>query len=735
MIEVVGELVGAVPSGALGELTGQAGGTPLYAREAVDALVRESRITVVAGVAELTGAGEWPGSLPEAIGRRLGFLAERTRSVLGLAAVLGPAFTVDDLGVVSGQPATELMVVVDEAVAGGVLAASGDRLVFRHGLIRQALYEAMPVSLRAALHRQVARALAGAGAPVERVAEQLLVGPVTADEWMIDWVAREAAALTFRAPRVAVDLLTRVRGALDDDPRRERLDADLTVALSQLGDNEQVEQLARPVLAFSRDPVVAARMAWTLGYALMRMGRYEQAVEVAEHTLERPGLPAVWTARLYALRALALIGVGRFDEARAVAARAEAEGHQAGDRLAVGYALHTLALIAHNQRRDVAAQVALIDRALAVLGDEPPVADLRLLLMINCAGGLDNLGRPAEADDAFGQAMVFAERAGTPPRLGHLRAKIADYSFYRGRWDEALAELQAAADLPTDMTYRLAGRGVRELIAVHRDDLPAAEREFSGVEELTNPGNGLRLYGDLLLVAWAFAAEREGRSAEALARLLAVFDPEGEREFPHLTPDTPMWLADGGPPRAGLRRPHRHRRGPGKRRRPGQASPATTAAAGYCAGLLAADPARILAAADTFHRIGYPCSARRHWRTPPCCTPNAATSLPPGPRTRGRSRAARRSTRFGTSCAPTPAYDRIRRGRRGPRRRPTTGRESLSATERKIADLVTAGQSNPDIAAQLFLSRRTVEAHVSHILAKLGAHSRVDIARELANSQ
>jgi DNA-binding NarL/FixJ family response regulator len=47
----------------------------------------------------------------------------------------------------------------------------------------------------------------------------------------------------------------------------------------------------------------------------------------------------------------------------------------------------------------------------------------------------------------------------------------------------------------------------------------------------------------------------------------------------------------------------------------------------------------------------------------------------------------------------------------------------LTATELKIARMVSAGSSNPDIAAELVLSCRTVEVHVSHILTKLGARS------------
>jgi len=69
------------------------------------------------------------------------------------------------------------------------------------------------------------------------------------------------------------------------------------------------------------------------------------------------------------------------------------------------------------------------------------------------------------------------------------------------------------------------------------------------------------------------------------------------------------------------------------------------------------------------------------------------------------------------------------RGQRGPRNRPATGWDALTGAELKVAVLVANGLSNPDIATRLFLSRRTVQTHVSHVLAKLGARSRVEIAR------
>jgi len=72
----------------------------------------------------------------------------------------------------------------------------------------------------------------------------------------------------------------------------------------------------------------------------------------------------------------------------------------------------------------------------------------------------------------------------------------------------------------------------------------------------------------------------------------------------------------------------------------------------------------------------------------------------------------------------------VRRGRSGRRGQPTAGWDALTPTETKIALLVADGRSNPDIATKLFMSRNTVQTHVSHILTKLDARSRIEVARQ-----
>lgn len=734
--EMMEQLVGARPGpGLAGQLTA-AGGNPLYLRELVDALVRESRLEVDGGVAELRGErGGLPGTLPAAIGRRLSFLSGAAMSALRVAAALGPVFSVADLSTVTGQRATEFIEVVDEAVSAGVLAESGPgMLAFRHGLVHQTLYQGMPASLRAALHRQAAESLAAAGVPAGRVAGQLLAAPAEPDAWVTGWVADAAPALSHSAPQVAAQLLERARGGLGaGDPRRERLNADLAMARLMLGDNEHVVRLSQPLLEYTADPAMAGRAAWILAYALPRLGRHQQAIDVTGQALARHGLPPVWSARLRARRATALFALGRYDAAQAEARRAEAEGTQAGDRLAAGYALYTLARLDIVSHIDVTTTAKdSLQRAIAALGDEPQATDLVLQLMVNFGFTLVGLGEGAEADQVYGQVANLVDR-GTPPRQAYVRAFCAQMAFLLGRWDDALADLDAAAELTPDATYRQYLGGIGAQIAVHRDDRAAADGYLRGAGDITLADGEMRVELEFLLVAWALAAERDGDPAAALTRLLSIFDPGSTLQFPRLGIASIQWLPDvarlalaAGEPtilaavtEACTRRANY------------QGRPPAAAAALHCQGLVGADPGGVLAAAALFRSSRYPLFAAQ-------ALENAAVlHAAQGDATAARTahlQAVKTYRDLGATWDIRRADARlrqhgIRRGTRAPRRRPAAGWQALTPTEQKIARLVADGQSNPDIATQMFLSRNTVQSHVSHILTKLNARSRIEIAR------
>lgn len=737
--ELVKDLVGAAPGPRLVALAGQASGNPLYVRELVDASLREQRVRVRARVADLVevsdrGAGP-PVSLAAAIAGRLGFLSEPAVEALRMAALLGTDFAVSNLSVVTGRAATLLVPVVDEALSAGVLVESADRLAFRHGLIRQALYQAIPALQRAALHQQAAQALAAAGALVEHVAEQLLAAPKTFDAWVTAWIVEAAPKLIHRAPQIAVKLLAEVReAAAPDDPRRERLDAEMAAALLLLGRHEEVEPLAVSALARTSDPEMAGRLTWTMGYALLRMVRYDQALKVIRVTLVGKELTGVWVARLRALEAMVLGGSGRAEESAVVAAQAEEEGRRADDRLAVGYALHTIALWEGRHGADMAGAGRTLDRALDVLGDSPEVSDLRLMLLGNRAAVVGSLGRFAEADRALGEALALAERSGSPPRLVQMRLQDAELFFHIGRWDDALAEMDAAAELrhyvpPRRLVWL---HGLWAMIAFHRDDEAALERHLQVLEDLAaNAGDG-RYPARYLLVPRALAAQRSHPPGEALAQLRAVLDPASTGEYRRV-PYSHLWLPDVvrlalavGDHATALAATEACAELARK-----ELLPETGVLAQHCRGQVNADPAMILDAAQALHRIGLPLHQAQ-------ALENAAVLFAEA----GALPAARTAyadclaiyTRLDAAWNVKRAYNRLSRLgiRRVARRRPTVGWKALTPTELKVADLITTGRSNPDIAAQLCLSRRTVETHVSNILAKLGARSRVDIAREAA---
>jgi DNA-binding CsgD family transcriptional regulator len=58
--------------------------------------------------------------------------------------------------------------------------------------------------------------------------------------------------------------------------------------------------------------------------------------------------------------------------------------------------------------------------------------------------------------------------------------------------------------------------------------------------------------------------------------------------------------------------------------------------------------------------------------------------------------------------------------------------DGLTPTERSVAELVATGKSNKEVAAQLFVTPRTVEGHLTRIYAKLGVRSRAELAHRMS---
>ncbi|MBO4208984.1 ATP-binding protein [Micromonospora echinofusca] len=708
------------------ELLGQAAtasGNPLLIREIVDALRHTG--------GHLDPHRPLPTSLAAAVSRRLSFLSPTASEALRVATLLGTRFAVTDLCAVLGRSPVDLIAPLEDAMVAGVVVSGGDdRLEFRHPLVREALYESMPGAVRAGLHRQAARALAEAGGSVRAVAEQLLAGRSVADEWTTGWLEQYAPSLVNQALEVAVDLL---RLGLEhvglDSPRGESLATALARSLfriAKIAKGDDVETYARQVLDRTADPDRAAEMRDILANTLSRNG--PQGLEFTDAGLRDERISDRWRARLLSTRAMLLLNQrGQLDDAEAAAREALRLGRLVGDRYAAGSALLWLGGISAH-RGNFVQLLDWLDSGLAEIGDEPECLHIRLLLLYNRVHTLDRFDRLVEAEVALRAVRELAERTGggTLRRLGQVSG---GFYYTIGRWDDALAEIGAVTDpiRTLDLAMHLFGHGA--LIAAHRDERAAAEAQLDHLDPLPLDSPMVRNNMSPVLAARALLAERDGRLDEAVATLAVMVQPEysvmddrflllpdlvrlalavGDRNLAETAAQTCATDAATVP------------------------APGPEIAAGRCRGLLAADPEPLLVAAAHYRDAGRQSLLGQAWE-------DAAAALAQQGRTAEARTALDNAMRVYTELEATWDVRRaearlrsygIRRGVRGPRRRPQQGWAALSPTELTVARLVAQGRSNPDIAAELLLSRRTVQSHVSHILSKLGARSRVEIARQ-----
>jgi DNA-binding CsgD family transcriptional regulator/tetratricopeptide (TPR) repeat protein len=741
--ELVRTLAGGRPDTGLLKLAAGAAGNPLYLTELLAALDRSGGIAVTAsGTAQLAAASV-PDSLPAAIADRLGFVSAPTRDVLRAAALLGVEFAVPDLTVVLGKSVADLVPALDEARATGVLTDVRAGLAFRHPLIREALYAELPAAVRSAWHRDAGHALAVAGASPDRVARQLLAieierppvsvdpawstGPM--DAWMLEWLVTSAESLVGQAPGVAAELLGQaVVGIPNGSFRHGWLASKLADALYRTGDRPVAEQVAMRALGYATDPDLVVDLHWTLAQCRMLAGKSSESFATLHQALDAPGITPKHRGRLLVLAARTYLYVGDIEAADSAANNALSSAAEAGDTWATGWALHVLA-ISSTIRGDLTGALPLYDRALAVTETDTALTDLGLLLQVNKAATLFNLDLGDEALRTAERARLFADQVGTAMRLAQTHGVLGQGLFEIGRWDRALAELTT---VPTNLKEPLLACCELSLsaeICFHRNELEAARRHLSATEPLAER-IGQHTVPPLLL-ARSLDREQAGEYEEALAILAAAFDGNREDlgELEELLGDTVRLAL-----KTGDKATAQTIAGQAAVLAEGSEIPHRQANALYCKGMVDRDAFVLLTAAQRYADAGRPLPRAKALEAAAECLVEAEE------RTAARQAFEQAVEVYAFLKAEADlnrvhaefrAYG-IRRGPHSKHRRAVSGWDSLTDTELKVAAFVEEGLSNPEIAARLMLSRRTVATHVSHILKKLNVATRTDIARESA---
>jgi DNA-binding CsgD family transcriptional regulator len=689
------------------------------------------RTTPGAGQGTAAG-GAVPGSLITMVTGRLSGLSPRVRELLPVAAILGPAFTVAELAAVLGTPAPEFLGEIQEAVAAGVLVAEADRLVFAHQVTRQALCEALPPSARAAVHQQAGQALVATGAPMERAAQHLLAG-TTFDARTLRWLAGSAERLSARAPGLAADLLRRALGAVNPlDGLAGPLRLALASALLRAGDYAAAEAVAGEMLAVRGDGVSAGRLNWILVQAQLGQGHAAAALAGAQRALDGRDLTGPERARLYGLAARCLHALPEAgpDPAMRAAEGARHEGVASGDPYAMAHGLQAVADASRWLGRFGQA-AALAGQAAEALERAGPVIDGQLgphLIRANCLVDTD---RDAEAQRAYATGLRLAERGVGTYFLCLHHLSVARMHFLAGRWDDALSEISSAREVPDHLGMTGHLDGLAALIAVHREDHEALGRLRAGLDD---PAAGT-IWHTVDDRSWgrALAAQADGKQDTAFGVLSEAWRQcvAGHREYcgHHLLPDLAALAVDLGEEATAwqaVAELERYAADRGVR--------ALHRSAAFATAILEGDASALHRVADAYAAVGRPLFeglAREH----------AAVLLAEA----GRAPVAGQQLDAALECYASldATWDAARAGARlrahglshaahGPPQRPKSGWASLTETERKVAALVAQGMPNPDIASRMFTSRRTVQHHVSSVLAKLGLSSRIELATLLA---
>jgi DNA-binding CsgD family transcriptional regulator/tetratricopeptide (TPR) repeat protein len=730
--ELVTEAVAADPGpGLLSEVEG-AGGNPLFITELLAALAQEGAITTSGGWAEVGTVG-LPPTLRLTIVRRLSFLPEDTLQVLRAASILGSKFTVTDLSTTTARAAHDLSQLLAPALDAGVLGDGGAHLRFRHDLIREAIYEDVPLSVRRALHREAGQRLADTQAPALQIAEHLNRGAEVGDADAVTWLTRAARELAPTSPGVAADLMAAAVGLTNPaDASRDSLLVEQASSLMWAGKVTAATEMCRELLARPHDEAAEGSARLCLGFALVAQSRSRDALPELDRAALSPDLSASERARALAWAGYARLTLADLDGAVAIAD--EVLTVAPSDPLATSVALATQALRAIH-RLAPAGALAIVDDAVRLADRSTNRLGHRFPIHVTRGFVLTELDRLQDAIATLEVGRRIGEELGIHWHLSNYLIITAMTRFLAGEWDDAIAEVDAARDLAEESgegPSLILGNCAQALIWLHRNDLGRARQSAdAAMAQLGEPGTRYRA----LWAMWADALllEAEGHAAEAFKVLADCWDRCAQwgltLDYRAFGPDLVRLarivgdherariVADAMTETAAKIADHSD-------------IPSLTGAALRCRGMVEGDADTLQASVDAYARSARPLELAL------ACEDAGAAFIRDNDTGRGRElldKAVGHYERLGArrDLARVDAVLReagIRRGRRVARSRPQSGWRSLTPTEELVAGLVAEGLTNPQIGDRLFISRRTVQAHLAHIFLKLDLTSRSQLA-------
>src|SRR6516225_361777 len=309
-------------------LAAKAHGNPFLVTELVGGLHEESRLTVRGGRAVASGQA-LPRRLGASMQQRLDLLSAGASEMVRVAAVLPDRFSAGLLAAMLDRQPVSLLSVVDEAVRADLFVEDGERLRFRHDLLREATRQSLPQSLRRAMERQSASVMLGMGADPAEVATQLARSAEPGDTEAIGALRRAAQSVGHSDASAAADLSKRALELLPaQDAEHGPLVAETVEWLNRATRYGEAEELAIVALSEAASPEDEAEIR--LRFPTVTKHSTQQRVEENRRALQLGDINEVTRARHLAWLAYNLLFDQR-DQQRAAADEAAAAAASTGD--------------------------------------------------------------------------------------------------------------------------------------------------------------------------------------------------------------------------------------------------------------------------------------------------------------------------------------------------------------------------------------------------------------------